>query len=476
MAEKRLDTIIVLKNDTKANWEAVKDTVTLRVGELGIESDTGLFKIGKEKSEGVLCTWAELEYANDIPDVDLSTVTNGVKEAATLEGLGNGTVVGDIGIVKAPLYEGATTYTYTGYVWNGEAWSAMDGNYDASNVYFDSNLVMTANIGVQSLGTASSKELGTAGKSLKQVLSMILAKEEKPSITANPSVTTQIINSTTANPANKDITVEGGTTISPRWNASFSAGTYKYGPATGITPTGWEAYGYLNGNKVEGHSATSVGTQNFGAITLAAGDTYKVNAKATYDAGAIAYTNLGEEYKAGNALFDETSGAAVVQIGAGNKNDDSPAITAWQQGYYIGTLESDAEVTSDILRNVGTGAGALKNRCVKGGNYAANTTIKFDGTSGNKSMFSGTMAKFVVAYPSSVDKNTDGTFKTNKGLTKFFNNSSFEEYATNFTKSTLVVAGADNDLDSDHAVEYTVCTWTPSAAFSGSIKFEVVLS
>ncbi len=475
MAEKQLNTIIVLKNDTKAAWDAVKDAATLREGEIGIETDTGLFKIGrKHETEDRLLTWGELAYANEIPEVDLSTVTNGVKESTTLEGLGNGTVAGDIGIVKAPLYEGATTYTYTGYVWTGKTWAAMDGNYDADNVYFDSNLTMTANIGVQTLGTASSKQLSTEGKSLKQVLSMILAKEEKPGNPTQPSVTTYIVNSTTANPANSNITVEGGSTINPRWYASFSAGSYTYGPATGITPTAWEAYGYLNGTKVEGHSATSVSKQNFGSLVLAAGDTYKVNAKATYGAGPIAYTNLGEEYKAGNTLFDETAGATVVQIAAGSKNDDSPTITAWQQGYYIGTLESDAEVTSDILRNVGTGAGALKNRFVRGANYSAGETLKFE--AGQKGAFTGTMAKFVVAYPSSIDKNTDGTFKSDKGLTKFFNNSSFEEYVNNFTKSTLKVAGADNDLDSDHAVEYTVCTWTPSAAFSGSTKFEVVLS
>ena len=35
LQKKQLNTIIVLKNDTKANWDAVKDTVTLRVGEIG---------------------------------------------------------------------------------------------------------------------------------------------------------------------------------------------------------------------------------------------------------------------------------------------------------------------------------------------------------------------------------------------------------------------------------------------------------
>lgn len=472
----QINSRLVMRNDTKANWEAVKNTAILLPGEVGVESDTGLFKVGKLQADGVTpCTWGELSYAND---VDLSTVTNSVKVAVSLAELGTGEVVGDMGIVKAPLYDGADTYAHTAYVWNGTSWAAMDGNYDADNVYFDSNLVMTANIGVQSLGSASSKDLATQGKSLKQVLSMILAKEEKPTITANPSVTTYLNNttSTTADPTNNsNLTVEGGSTITPRWKATFSGGTYKYGPATGVTPKSWEAYGYLNGTKVSGHSATTVGAQSFGSVTLAAGNVYKVNAKATYDAGAIANTNLGEEYKAGNALFDETSGATVVQIAAGSKNDDSPTITAWQQGYYIGTLENaNTEVTSNILRNTGDGAGVLKNRFVRNANYSAGETLKFE--PGQKGAFTGTMAKFIVAYPSSIDKDADGTFKSNKGLTKFFNNSSFEEYVTNFTKSTLKVAGADNNLGSAHAVEYTICTWTPAAAFSGATKFEVVLS
>ena len=42
----QINTRIVLRNDTSANWEAVKDTATLMVGEMGIETDTGLFKIG----------------------------------------------------------------------------------------------------------------------------------------------------------------------------------------------------------------------------------------------------------------------------------------------------------------------------------------------------------------------------------------------------------------------------------------------
>ena len=215
---------------------------------------------------------------------------------------------------------------------------------------------------------------------------------------------------------------------------------------------------------MSGHSSTET-SGTFSNVVLAAGQTYKVNAKATYPAGALAYTNLGEEYKAGNALFDETEGATSVQIGSGSKNDDSPTITAWQQGYYIGTLESDVEITSDILRARDTNK-VLKNRAVKGSNYAAATDLKFSP--------SGTMAKFVIAYPAAKDM-TNGAYDSSKGLQSFFNNSSFEEYKGNFTRSVIKVAGADNDLTSAHAVDYAVWTWVPASAFSGSINFLIDL-
>lgn len=451
------------KIDTAANWEASE--IELLAGEIAIESDTGKFKFGVGGKK-----YRELDYAG-IDQAQLDATNDNYYEVlpgSTAEGAYKALTdianpkKGDIAVVKETIGEISTANTMTAYMYDGENWCALDGNYDASNVYFDSNLVMTANIGVQSLGTASSKELSTQGKSLKQVLSMILAKEEKPTISSNPSVTTYLANN--ANPANSNITVEGGSTITPKWSASFGAGAYSYGPATGITPTAWDVKGYIGSNAVSGHTSTAT-SGTFGNVVLAAGQTYKVNAKATYGAGALAYTNLGEEYKAGNALFDETEGATSVQIAAGSKNDDSPTITAWQQGYYIGTLESDVEITSDILRARDTNK-VLKNRTVKGGNYAAATDLKFSP--------SGTMAKFVIAYPASKDM-TNGAYDSAKGLQSFFNNSSFEEYKGNFTRNVIKVAGADNDLTSSHAIDYAVWTWVPAAAFSGSINFLIDL-
>lgn len=451
------------KIDTAENW--INSTIVLMAGEMAIESDTNKFKFGDGEH-----VYSELPYAGiDQAQLDAIednyykvTPTTGETDIQALNRVVVTPKKGDIGVVERMIGEISTASSMTAYMYNGSAWQALDGNYDANNVYFDSNLVMTANIGVQTLGGASSKNLNTQGKSLKQVLSMILAKEEKPSIISNPSVTTYLANN--ASPANSNITVEGGSTITPKWSASFGAGSYSYGPATGITPSAWDVKGYIGSTAVEGHTSTST-SGTFSNVVLAAGETYKVNAKATYPAGALAYTNLGEEYKAGNTLFDETTDAASVQITAGSKNDDSPTITAWQQGYYIGTLESDIEITSDILRARDTNK-VLKNRTVKGGNYAAATDLKFSP--------SGTMAKFVIAYPASKDM-TNGEYDSAKGLLSFFNNSSFEEYKGNFTRSVIKVAGADNDLTSKHAIDYAVWTWVPASAFTGSINFLIDL-
>lgn len=453
------------KFDTAENW--AKSELILLPGEMAVESDTGKFKFGSNDKK----KFSELNYAG-IDQSQLDATNDSYYEVlpgSTAEGVYKSLddienpKKGDIAVVKETIGEISTANSMTAYMYDGENWCALDGNYDASNVYFDSNLIMTANIGVQSLGSASSKELNTSGKSLKQVLSMILAKEEAPTITANPSVTTYLANN--SNPANSNITVEGGSTITPKWSASFSAGTYKYGPATGITPTAWDVKGYIGSTAVSGHTSTS-NSGTFPSVVLGAGQSYKVNAKATYSEGPLAYTNLGEEYKAGNALFDETEGATSVKIAGGSKNDDSPTITGWQQGYYIGTLESDIAITSDILRAKDTDK-ALKNRTVKNGNYAAATDLKFSPTGD-------TMAKFVIAYPASKDM-TNGAYDSAKGLQSFFNNSSFEEYKGNFTRSVVKVAGADNDLTSTHAVDYAVWTWVPASAFSGTINFLIDL-
>lgn len=339
----QINTRIVLRNDTAANWELVKTTATLLVGEMGIETDTGLFKIGKmHPTENRLCTWEELEYANDIPDVDLSTVTNNVKEATTLEGLGNGMVVGDVGIVKAPLFEGADEYTYTGYVWNGTAWAAMDGNYSAENVFTSRKITLAGDYGKDSrkdaITTIGNKKIGDsfeAGMSIQSILMDILSKRIQPGNATAPSV------SWTTNPT---ATKEVGSKVTPSYGAKLNAGSYTYGPATGITPSSWEVT-----IADTGEAAKSTASGSFNEITITDGMSgyAKITAKATYEGSAAdPVDNLG----------DVATNAADVKIPGGSKSATANGYTgyrAWFWGYKKGADKVDVSaLTSAQIRGL----------------------------------------------------------------------------------------------------------------------------
>ena len=328
-----INTRVVLRNDTAANWKAIENdrTLALKEGEMGIENDTGLFKLGKMievEGEMVLATWAELEYANDVPD--LSGVTNHVKEAETLAGLGNGTVVGDVGIVKAPMYEGSTEYTYTAYVWNGTAWAAMDGNYSAENVFILQAITLAGDYGqvydtadkkyydITSLGNYRKGDVIEAGTSIGDVFKKLFTKTLQPSKTA-PTATI----SATGDDGGKET---GDTYTKPTGTITVTAGSYtNEGTNTGVTyAIGNVAIAY--GADPEADKATYRNTNaealgHNGTVTMPA---TKYSADATtayYTDNSVSYTFSGMAHnEAGNVAKDNLGGdsSPVVQIGAGD--------------------------------------------------------------------------------------------------------------------------------------------------------------
>jgi hypothetical protein len=326
-----INTRIVLRNGTAAEWEAVKDSVekALLVGEMGVETDTGLFKLGKKHdTEDRLCTWAELEYANDVPD--LTGVTNSVKESATLEGLGDGAVVGDVGIVKAPLYEGAEEFTYTGYVWNGTAWAAMDGNYSAANVFLPQSITLAGDYGqiydtadkkyydITSLGNYRKGDVIDAGTSVGDIFKKLFTKTLQPSKSA-PTATI----SATGDDGGKET---GDTYTKPTGTITVTAGSYtNEGTATGVT--------YAIGNVViaygadpEADKATYRNTNadvlgHNGTVTMPASKYASGATTANYTDDSVSYTFSGMAHnEAGNVAKDNLGGNSnpVVQIGAGD--------------------------------------------------------------------------------------------------------------------------------------------------------------
>lgn len=332
MAE--LKTRIILRNDTTAGWEAVKadDTYKLLKGEIGIEfveSGSPKMKIGDGTS-----TWADLPYfggtATQLYEV---TLTADETHSAAITRVTSGAQInsGDFVVVKEAV--GTDKYQYTAYVYAADAWKALDGNYNAENVYFDKDLIITANVGVQTIDATGSKTLATTGKNVKQVLDLLFAKEKNPSVT-KPSV------GITLNEAGAK---EVGTSVTPSYKVAFNKGKYEFGPDTGVTAT------YAVSDTAS-HSATTA-TGSFAAFTVEPTTNYKVSVTATHTAGVDPVSNLG-------------NGRGDLKITAGEKTATSAAITGyrgWFQGYYNGTqaLADATTITSAQLRAFGVKNGTF---------------------------------------------------------------------------------------------------------------------
>lgn len=334
MATKTLNTRFQLRNDTAANWAAHSDVV-LKKGEIGIEIDTNKMKIGNGVN-----TYADLKYFGGEAALNFEVFPKG--ETTDIEAI-NAAVGdteihnGDTAIVKRDIANGKSSYT--AYVYDGE-WKAMDGNYRADNVYFDEDLIYTANIGVKTVPGSGSGTITAAGKNVEEVLKSILAEEKNPdTIQPAASVTAQNVG-----------TVEIGTHKNISYTATLSAGSYTYGPNTGIVAGTVTAT--CDGKTLTGATGTFEGV-------IAEATEKKVSVSIEHAAGATPKTNLGNAYEAG-------------KIAAGTKTATSAGLKGVRHMFY-GALKSDSTLTSDIIRGLkheaatkktidtfGAGAGAIK--------------------------------------------------------------------------------------------------------------------
>lgn len=221
-----LNTTIILRNDSTANWLANENVILAR-GEVAIEflaNGKAKMKIGDGEK-----TWAQLSYFGGesakyydvVPEVDeihLDAITR-VVNGATLS-------AGDIAVVKETFTPGKTQYT--AYVYDGDAatWKAMDGNYSADNVYTAKDLTLAGNF--TTIGNYEKGDVIAAGTSLQDVLSGMLQQELYPTANDKPSAS---------------ISVSGGSgevgssyTLPTATLTITDVGSYEYGDKeTGIT-------------------------------------------------------------------------------------------------------------------------------------------------------------------------------------------------------------------------------------------------
>lgn len=404
MAE--LKTRIISRNDSSENW-ATNSSVVLLKGEIGIEF-TADGKIKQKVGDGIK-TWAQLDYfggeeAKTFQVSSLAEITE--TELA----------VGDTAIVKTAIYtdaenESNNKYSYTGYVYNGSAWTAMDGNYNADNVYFSDDMLVTKEIGYITL-TNGQGTIPSKGKNLSEVFEAMFVKEQNPT-TTQPSVNLTF---------GEAKAYEVGTVVSPTYSATFNAGSYTYGPATGVTVTSWEI------SDTAGNTA-STASGSFADVTVTDSTNYKITAKANHTAGAIPLTNKKNEYAAG-------------QIVAGNKTKTSGAITGYRSFFYgvLDTSSAEAPLTSAIVRGL-----------TNGGAYNASKTFTLNG--------SATAKRIVIAIPSN---------STRAGLKEVILTSAMNTPVTDsYVKTTAAVKveGANGAT----AIDYTVWTYEPAAIDAGEV-------
>lgn len=257
----------------------------------------------------------------------------------------------------------------------------MDGNYNAENVIFDQDFTVTENIGAFVIPDGQNNAvLSAEGKNLKEVLMSLLAQELQPIRESAPAISVSIKanNSTTRS-------YEVGTSVTPSWSANLSAGSYTYGPATGVIAKTWSITD-TKGNTDDKSSGS------FDSFVVADGENYTITAAVTHDDGAMPVTNLGNDIKDGDPDYK-------VRIKA---NSTSPktslAITGFRPYFYgaVDTKLIDADgkvdtslITSAMIRGLTNSDAA----------YSASKDMIITAAA------DGSTKSFIVAYPSSVNRN-----------------------------------------------------------------------
>lgn len=242
----------------------------------------------------------------------------------------NDLVNGDILIIKDKIGNDTNKYQHTAYVFYNNEWTAMDGNYDAENVYFDEDLIVTTKVGTITSLTNGQATLAAKGKNLKQVLSSLLAKQTEPTVT-QPKATITLTNGGV---------YEVGTSITPVWKTTFSKGAYSFGPDTAVQDTGATvSFTGLDETSTIAAGAINGATGSF-TTEIKIGDEETYSATLTYgwsDSPNIPKDNLGNE-----------SSVVSKIIGKSNQTATSGTISGYRAWFWGGLTDTE-DISRDTL-------------------------------------------------------------------------------------------------------------------------------
>ena len=348
MANKTLTTQIILRNGTTSEWEA--STKILKLGEVGIDTTKNEIRIGDGEH-----TWKDLKIAG-ADQAAIQALIDQAEDKVTVVQAGDGTIdealatiatpsQGDMAIIEQKFGDVAkadgTRTSRTAYSYDGEKWCAMDGNYNAKNVYFDDDFTYTNAIGAIGAPDGGSGKLAASGKSVEEFMASILAKEANPT-TTKPAASVKITSG--------DGTFEVGTHKNVSYTASLSAGSYTYGPDTGVVAETITA-------SFDGQTKTGA-TGTFDNVV--ADGTKRLSVSITHNEGTVPKTNLGNPYADG-------------KITAGTKIATATQTLVGVRHMFYGPMTTDADLNSENIRKLthsqaktgtidtfGAGAGAVK--------------------------------------------------------------------------------------------------------------------
>lgn len=343
---------------------------------------------------------------------------------------------GDVFVVTTTV--DGVNYEQAAYGYTGEAWLAMTGSVDAEKVILRENITLAG--GYTQVGNLTKSQNGTAvfstkGKSVADVLTEIFSKRLQPTITAQPSIGTFTLTGAGA--------VEAGTKVaSAAYSAaSLNAGSYQYGPATGVVATNFKVERITNAAttqvvSVDAASLTAGSDNNGGAgfiIGDAGGDnavsSLKYRVTATHGAGVTAKDNLG------------AASSPAVAIAAGTKTKDTAAYTPFRTVFY-GASASKPALDSAAIRTLGKTGKA----------YAAGT--------------------LTINVPAGTQRVAIACIATAKGVTKVINETAMNADVTStFVKSTVPVEGANGYA----AKDYNVWIFEPAVAYGNAAVLKVTL-
>ena len=343
---------------------------------------------------------------------------------------------GDVFVVTTTV--DGSTYEKSAYFYDGSAWAAMTGSVDADKVILRDNITLAG--GYTQVGNLTKAQNGTAtfqtkGKSVADVLTEIFSKRLQPSITAQPAIASFSLTGAGA--------VEAGTKVAAAAysGASLNAGSYQYGPATGVTATNWKV------ERITNAATTQVATADAASLTAgsdtnsgtgfiigdAGGDnavsSLKYRVTATHGAGVTAKDNLG------------AASSPVVAIAAGTKTKDTGSYTPFRNVFY-GTSTGKPALDSAAIRALGKTGKA----------YAAGT--------------------LTLNVPAGTQRVAIACIATAKGVTKVINETAMNADVTStFVKSTVPVEGANGYA----AKDYNVWVFEPAVAYGNAAVLKVTL-